>query len=89
MIKNIIFDLGGVLIDWDPKYVYRKIFKTEEEVDWFIENITTMEWNVQQDAGRPISEANDYLISKFPKHTDHIMAYYGRWEEMLLSLIHI
>jgi 2-haloacid dehalogenase len=83
MIKNIIFDLGGVLIDWNPKYVYRTIFKTEEEVDWFIENITTMEWNVEQDAGRPISEANDYLISKFPEHADHIMAYYGRWEEML------
>ena len=83
MIKNIIFDLGGVLIDWNPKYVYRTIFKTEEEVDWFIDNITTMEWNVEQDAGRLISEANDYLISKFPKYADHIMAYYGRWEEML------
>lgn len=83
MINNIIFDLGGVLIDWDPKYVYRTIFKTEEEVDWFIDNITTMEWNVQQDAGRSISEANDILISKFPEHADHIKAYYDRWEEML------
>ncbi len=83
MIKNIIFDLGGVLIDWDPKYVYRTIFKTEEEVDWFLNNITTMEWNVEQDGGRTIAEANEILIAQYPEHADNIKIYYDRWEEML------
>ena len=52
-IDTIIFDLGSVLIDWNPRYVYRKIFKTEEEVEWFLENVTTSEWNENQDAGYP------------------------------------
>lgn len=82
-IKNIIFDLGGVLIDWDPRYVYRQIFETEKEMDWFLENITTYEWNVQQDAGRTLSDATNELLVKHPKWASEIQAYYGRWEEML------
>lgn len=83
-IKNIIFDLGGVLIDWNPKYVYREIFKTEEEMDWFLENITTYEWNVEQDAGRTLAEATQILLDRYhPKWQEEIKAYYGRWEEML------
>jgi len=83
MIKNIIFDLGGVLIDWNPKYVYRTIFKTEEEVNWFLENITVMDWNVQQDAGRDLDQGTALLVEKFPKWENEIKAYYGRWTEML------
>ena len=82
-IKNIIFDLGGVLIDWDPKYVYRQIFDTEEEIDWFLENITTHDWNIQQDAGRLLSDATNELVVKHPKWASEIQAFYGRWEEML------
>lgn len=82
-IKNIIFDLGGVLIDWNPKYVYRQIFDTEKEMDWFLENITTHDWNIQQDAGRTLSDATTELLVKHPKWTSEIQAYYGRWEEML------
>ena len=54
---TIIFDLGAVLIDWNPRYLYRKIFKTEEEITWFLENICTSEWNDEQDAGRSFEEA--------------------------------
>ena len=82
-IKNIIFDLGGVLIDWNPEYVYRQIFETEKEMDWFLENITTYDWNVQQDAGRSLSDATTELLVKHPKWASEIQAYYGRWEEML------
>ena len=82
-IRNIVFDLGGVLIDWNPRYVYRHIFDTEEEVEDFLTNITVMEWNVQQDAGRPLSEATQMLIAEHPKWKKEIEAYYGRWEEML------
>ena len=51
-IDTIIFDLGAVLIDWNPRHLYRKIFKTEEEITWFLDNICTHDWNEKQDAGR-------------------------------------
>lgn len=87
MIKNIIFDLGGVLIDWNPKNVFRTIFSTEEETDLFLLNICTMEWNVQQDAGRSLEEATKVLQNKYPEWHNEIAAYYGRWEEMLTGPI--
>ena len=82
-IKNIVFDLGGVLIDWNPKYVFRTVFDTEQEVDDFLANICTMEWNVQQDAGRSLVEATQVLSEKHPQWAKEIALYYGRWEEML------
>src|SRR4030095_9633757 len=82
-INTIIFDLGGVLIDWDPKYVYRTIFEKEKEMEWFFQNICTFEWNEEQDAGRTIAEATNLLIKKYPEHESNIRAYYDRWEEML------
>lgn len=83
MIKNVIFDLGGVLIDWNPKYMYRTIFDTEEEIDTFLADICTFEWNEQQDGGRTIAEANKVLIDKYPQWKPQIEAFYGRWVEML------
>lgn len=85
---TIIFDLGGVLIDWNPRYVYRKIFKTEEEVDWFLQNVTTPEWNENQDAGYPLHNATEELVAKHPEWEPEIKAYYGRWLEMLGEDIH-
>lgn len=82
-INTIIFDLGGVLIDWNPRYLYRKIFKTEEEVTWFLQNICTSEWNDEQDAGRSFEEATSELISKHPEYAEAIAAWYGRWEETI------
>ncbi len=82
-IKTIVFDLGGVLIDWNPKYVYRTIFDSEEKVDWFVTNICSLEWNEEQDGGRLIAEANKILIAKHPEYEKEIFAYYDRWEEML------
>ena len=82
-IKTIVFDLGGVLVDWNPKYVYRTIFDTEEKVDWFVTNICSLEWNEEQDGGRLISEANRILIAEHPEYEKEILAYYDRWEEML------
>lgn len=83
MITTIIFDLGGVLIDWDPKYLYRKIFKDESEMNHFLEKVCTPEWNEEQDAGRTIKEATEILIQQYSGHAENIRAYYERWEEML------
>ena len=80
---TIIFDLGAVLIDWNPRYLYRKIFKTEEEISWFLENICTSEWNDEQDAGRSFKEATEVLIAKHPEWEIPIRAWYERWQETI------
>src|SRR5690554_6312977 len=82
-LKNIIFDFGGVLIDWDPVYLYRKVFDDEREMNYFLENICRYDWNIQQDAGRPLAEATSLLQKEFPHYTKQIGYYYDRWEEML------
>jgi 2-haloacid dehalogenase len=84
---TIIFDLGAVLIDWNPRYLYRKIFKTEEEIDWFLQNICTSEWNEEQDAGRSFEEATEMLVKKHPEFEHAIRAWYGRWPETILGPI--
>jgi 2-haloacid dehalogenase len=83
MIKTIIFDLGGVLIDWNPSYVFDKMFGKEEKKKEFFETICTADWNEEQDAGRPLKEATEYLVERHPEWKEYIEAYYGRWEEML------
>lgn len=82
-ITTIIFDLGGVLIDWNPAYVFDKLIEDEEKRKHFFANICTHEWNEEQDAGRSIAEANAVLVAKHPEWKEYIEAYYGRWEEML------
>ncbi|MDR0334214.1 MAG: HAD family phosphatase [Dysgonamonadaceae bacterium] len=82
-LKNIIFDFGGVLIDWNPIYLYSKVFDTEEEITHFLENICKSEWNIQQDAGHSLAEATQLLQVQHPEHKELISMYYGRWEEML------
>jgi 2-haloacid dehalogenase len=81
--ETIIFDLGGVLIDWNPRHLYRKFFKSEEEITWFLENVCTAEWNDQQDAGRSFDEATNELLEKHPDHAEAIKAWYGRWQETI------
>ena len=85
---TIIFDLGGVLIDWNPRYLYKKIFQTEQEITWFLENICTPEWNEQQDAGRSFEDATSELLAKFPDHAHAIRAWYDRWQETIQGPIH-
>lgn len=87
MITTIIFDLGGVLIDWNPEYLYRKIFKDESEMKHFLKNICTPDWNEQQDAGRKLKEATESLIKDYPMHEENIRMYYDRWHEMLGGVI--
>lgn len=82
-IDTIVFDLGGVLVDWNPDYVYKDVFSTEEEMRWFYKNICTPEWNEEQDAGRTLEEATEILVKQFPEHEKNIRMYYGRWEDML------
>jgi 2-haloacid dehalogenase len=83
-IKNIIFDLGGVLIDWNPEYVYLDVFEGDrKKMQWFLDEICTMDWNENQDGGYPLQKATEERVSLFPQYEEWIRMYYGRWEEML------
>ena len=83
-IKNVIFDLGGVLIDWNPEYVFLEVFNGDrEKMKWFFDEICTMDWNENQDAGYPLQQATDERVKLFPEYEEWIRIYYGRWEEML------
>jgi 2-haloacid dehalogenase len=83
MINTIIFDLGAVLIDWNPNYLYSKIFSNEADMKTFLTTICTPDWNEEQDAGRSLKDGTDLLLAKFPEQEENIRAFYGRWEEML------
>ncbi|RWY52358.1 HAD family hydrolase [Mucilaginibacter gilvus] len=83
MINTIIFDLGAVLIDWNPDYMYRTVFADEQQMRDFLTNVTTSDWNEEQDAGRTLQEGTELLVAKHPHHEENIRAFYGRWIEML------
>jgi 2-haloacid dehalogenase len=82
-ITTVIFDLGGVLINWEPRYVYKNVFDSQEKLDWFFENVCTLDWNEQQDAGYPIAKAVEEKVAEFPGWEKEIRIYYDRWTEML------
>ena len=82
-INSAVFDLGNVLIDWDPHYLYRKLFQTDEEVEWFLENICDHDWNLKHDSGQLFSKGIFEKSKKYPEYSEFIQAWYQRWEEML------
>ncbi len=85
---TIIFDLGGVLIDWNPRYLFRHFFVSHEAMEHFLGEVCTTDWNEMQDAGRSFSEATDILTNEFPEYKNEILMYYQRWKEMLGGPIH-
>jgi 2-haloacid dehalogenase len=88
MINTIIFDLGAVLIDWNPRYMYSKLFDDEAAMENFLRDITTSDWNEEQDGGRSLHEGTEFLVNKHPEHEANIRAFYGRWDEMLGEAFH-
>ena len=82
-INTIIFDLGGVLIDWNPLYVFNDLIPDPERRTYFFQNVCTSDWNEQQDAGTLIAKATEERIRLFPEWENEIRSYYGRWVEML------
>lgn len=88
MIKAVVFDLGGVLVDWNPRYLYRNLIADEQVMEDFLANVCTDAWNYQMDLGRNRQEAVDELIARFPQHTDWITAFKTRWIEMIDGPIH-
>ncbi len=83
MIKTLVFDLGGVLIDWNPRYLYRKLIDDENDIDSFLSEVCNPEWNVKQDAGRSLAEATAERIALYPEKKSLIESFYDRWQDML------
>ena len=81
-VRFALFDLGRVVLDWEPSRLYSKIFKTTEERDWFLANVCTMAWHVRHDAGETFAETRPSLIAKYPKYEAEIRAWGDRWDEM-------
>ena len=84
---NVVFDIGNVLVRWDPRALYRKIFASEDEVEWFIANVCNHDWNLEQDRGRSFADGVIELSARFPEHAEAIAAYDLRWHETVLGAI--
>lgn len=82
-MKTLIFDFGGVLVDWNPHYLYDKHFGDAAKTDWFLANICTMAWNEQMDAGKPFCEGVAELSAIHPEWAREIEMYFHRWIEMM------
>jgi 2-haloacid dehalogenase len=88
-IKAIVFDFGGVLLDWDPRYLYRRYFPNNpQDMDQFLTEVNFYEWNAKQDQGRPFSEGIAELSNQFPQHAGLIQTYFDQWEESISGPIH-
>lgn len=82
-VEKIIFDLGRVLVKFNVRNLFRKIITTEEEIDYFLQNICTWEWHIQQDLVQDTSQVSAPLVQQFPKYQEAIEAFYGRFLEMI------
>ena len=84
-IKNIIFDFGGVVMDWNPRYFFKDYFNDDERMEYFLKHIAEDEWNAEQDRGRSLQEGTEIQVAKFPEWEKEIRAYYDNWTTMLKS----
>ncbi len=83
MIKNVVFDFGGVLVDWNPHHLYDGYFGNEQQATWFLENICLYSWNLQMDGGKPFAEGVAELTMQHPEWAEAIGIYHTRWSEMI------
>jgi 2-haloacid dehalogenase len=82
-IRHIVFDIGNVLLRYDPELPYMRLIPEAAKRHWFLGNVCTPEWNVEQDRGRGWDEAEALLIADHPEHEENIRAFRGRWHEMV------
>lgn len=80
---TLVFDLGGVLVDWDPRHLYRKLIEDDAEREHFLTEICTLEWHRRHDAGRPFADGVAELVERHPEYQDLIEAWHHRFDEMV------
>ena len=83
MIKNIIFDFGGVLVDWNPHYLFDKYFNDLDEANYFVENVCNSEWNAEMDGGKPFEQAVRERSAMFPKYAEALRLYQTNWMDTM------
>lgn len=88
MIKNIVFDFGGVLLDWNPRYLYKGYFKSDKEMEHFLTEICSPAWNSELDRGLPFDEGVKMLQARYPEYAEAIRLYKDGWADMLHGEIH-
>jgi len=81
--STVVFDLGGVLVDWDPRYLFRQLLPDDAAVEAFLADVCSPEWNAAQDAGRSWAEAVQEASERFPEHAELVAAYDERWWETI------
>lgn len=81
--RAVVWDVGHVLYDWDPRFLYEKLIPEPERLDWFLSNVVTRAWHFQHDAGRPFVETSAELIALHPEHAALIADYGPRWLETI------
>jgi 2-haloacid dehalogenase len=85
-IRSILFDFGNVLLEWNPRYVYRRYFPDDEAaMEQFFQEVNFMDWNAQQDKGRTFAEGVAVLSSEFPQYAHLIQAYHDNWKDSIGS----
>lgn len=80
---NIVFDIGNVLLRWDPRFLFSKIFADPAEMEWFLAHVCNHDWNLEQDRGRGFGAAVDEATVRHPRYAEEIAAYHRRWDETL------
>lgn len=84
---TIVFDIGAVLLEWNPRHLYRKLIADEAAMETFLAEVCTHDWNLSMDGGVPFPEAIAAKVAEFPHHEDLIRAFDERWEEMVPHVI--
>ncbi|PXW16901.1 HAD family hydrolase [Paraburkholderia caballeronis] len=86
-IKAVVFDFGGVLVDWSPDYLYRKLIPDDDERRWFLTHVCGLDWVIRQDGGQTLADGTAERIAQFPDHEALIRAFYDRWHEMIGGML--
>ncbi|MDR3376861.1 MAG: HAD-IA family hydrolase [Ancalomicrobiaceae bacterium] len=83
MIDTVVFDVGNVLVAWDPRIPFARLFDDEKKIDWFLAEVCSYDWNLQQDLGRDWAEAEAEAIARYPDYAEEIRFYRRNWGEMV------
>ena len=86
-VQAVIFDIGNVLVRWDPRALYERLISDTEELDWFLTHVVTLAWHTHHDAGRPLDEGIRLLTRRYPAYADLIAAFKPRWDDTIIGPI--